>query len=326
MQNIKEHIKSNQYKPVYLLYGAEDYLKKLYKNKLKDGILGESDEMNYTYYEGKGIDIYKVIETAETLPFFNDRRMIMIENSGLFKSQSDLADYIKKIPETTHIVFVENEVDKRNRLYKAVKDYGTISQMDGMDENNLKLWITSIMNKSGKKITGNTLIYLLSKSGTDMENLSNEIEKLICYALNRDIITNEDVDAVCVTQVSNKIFQMMDAIASKKQSDALKLYYDLLTLKEKPMSILFLLSRHFNLLLQTKELSGQGYNNSIISQKIGVPPFAVGKYITQSKNFQKNILIQALHSCANIEEQVKTGRLMDQMGVELLIVEYSRAA
>jgi DNA polymerase-3 subunit delta len=228
--------------------------------------------------------------------------------------------------ETTHIVFVENEVDKRNRLYKAVKDYGTISQMDGLDENNLKLWITSLLNKSGKKIKTNTLLYLIGKSGTDMENLSNEVEKLICYALDREIITNEDVDAVCVTQISNKIFQMMDAIASKRQSEALKLYYDLLTLKEKPMSILFLLSRHFNLLLQVKELSGQGYNNTVISQKIGVPPFAVGKYISQSKNFKKDILIKALHSCADIEEQVKTGRLMDQMGVELLIVEFSRAA
>lgn len=326
MQNIKEHIKLNQYKPVYLLYGTEAYLKKLYKNKLKDGILGDSDAMNYTYYEGKGIDIYKVIETAETLPFFSERRLIIIENSGLFKSQSDLADYIKKIPETTHLVFVENEVDKRNRLFKAVKDCGMVSQMDGMDENNLKLWVTSLLNKSGKKITANTLLYLIGKSGTDMENLSNEIEKLICYALDRDVITNEDIDAVCVTQISNKIFQMMDAIASKKQSEALKLYYDLLTLKEKPLSILFLLSRHLNILLQVKELSGQGYNNTVISQKIGVPPFAVGKYSSQSKNFKKDVLIQALHSCVDVEEQVKTGRMMDQMGVELLIVEFSRAA
>jgi DNA polymerase-3 subunit delta len=196
MQNIKEDIKRNQYKPVYLLYGTEDYLKKLYKSKLKDGILGNSDDMNYTYYEGKGIDIYKVIETAETLPFFSDRRLIIIENCGLFKAQNDLADYIRKMPETTYIVFVENEIDKRNRLYKAVKECGAISQMDGLDENNLKLWITSLLNKNGKKITANTLMYLLGKSGTDMENLSNEVEKLICYALDREIITNEDVDMV----------------------------------------------------------------------------------------------------------------------------------
>jgi hypothetical protein len=122
MKNIKEHIKQNQFKPVYLLYGQEAYLKNLYKNKLKNAILGNSDEMNFSYFEGKSIDLAKVIEIADTVPFFHDKRLIIIENSVLFKSQNDLADYIKSIPETTHIIFVENEIDKRNRLYKAVKD------------------------------------------------------------------------------------------------------------------------------------------------------------------------------------------------------------
>lgn len=323
MKKIKEHIKQNQFKPVYLLYGQEAYLKNLYKGKLKDAILGDSDEMNYSYYEGKGIDVNKVIEIADTLPFFSERRIIIIENSGFFKSQNDLADYIKKMPDTTHIVFVENEIDKRNRLYKAVRDIGTISEMNGLDEANLKLWIASILNKDGKKITGNTLMYFLSKTGTDMENIQSELEKLTCYALDREVITNEDVDAVCVTQITNKIFNMIDAMASKQQKKALDMYYDLLTLKEKPMSILFLITRHFNLLMQVKDLSRLGYNNTIISQKVGLPPFAINKYITQGKAFPMNQLKEALVFCADVEERVKTGRLMDQMGVELLIVKYS---
>lgn len=323
MRTIKEHIKLNTYKPVYLLYGAESYLKNLYKYKLKEGILLGSDEMNFSHFEGKGIEIHKVIEIAETLPFFSDRRLIMIEDSGFFKSSNDLADYIKNVPETTHIVFVESEVDKRNRLYKAVKDIGVISEMNGLDENNLKLWITSILDKDNKKITGNTLMYFLNKSGTDMENISQELEKLICYTMDREVITPEDIDEICTTQISNKIFQMIDAIASKKQSNALSLYYDLLSLREKPMSILFLITRHFNLLYQVKELEAVRVNNTVISQRTGLPPFAVGKYITQSKNFSTNILKEALNTCADIEEQVKTGRLIDTMGVELLIVKYS---
>lgn len=323
MKTIKEHIKQNTYKPVYLLYGTESYLKNLYKNKLKEGILLGSDEMNFTHFEGKGIEINKVIEIAETLPFFSDRRLVMIEDSGLFKSQSDLADYIKEIPEATHIVFVESEIDKRNRLFKAVKEIGTISEMNGLDENNLKLWITSILDKDDKKITGNTLMYFLNKSGTDMENISQELEKLICYTLGKEVITSEDIDEICTTQISNKIFQMIDAIASKKQSSALGLYYDLLSLREKPMSILFLITRHFNMLYQVKELEALKVNNNVISQRTGLPPFAISKYIAQSKNFKIDTLKEALNTCADIEEQVKTGRLIDTMGVELLIVKYS---
>lgn len=326
MKNIKEHIRLNQFRPVYLLYGTESYLKKLYKDKLKTAILGDGDEMNYSYFEGKGLDVAKVISAADTLPFFSERRLIIIENSGLFKSQSNLADYVKSIPETTHMVFVETEVDKRNRLFKAVKDNGTVSEMNGMDEANLKLWIASLLDKDKKKITGDTILYLLGKTGTDMENILNEVEKLSCYAMEREIITVSDIDAVCTTQISGKIFAMIDAIGSRRQQQALELYYDLLALKEKPMSILFLITRQFNILMQVKDLAALGYNNTVISQKTGLMPFTIGKYIAQGKNFTVKTLKEALRNCAETEELIKTGRLIDTIGVELLIVKYSKAA
>lgn len=322
MQIIKEHIKQNQFKQCYLLYGTEEYLKKLYKNKLKTGIIGDEDTMNYTYFEGKSIEIPKVIEVAETLPFFSERRLILIQNSGLFKTANDLADYIKTMPDYCYIVFVESEVDKRNRLYKAVKEVGYISEMNGMDEKDIQLWVAQLLKRGGKKITRDTLMYFLNKSGTDMEGMVQEVEKLICYAMDKEVITVEDIDAVCVTQVSNQIFLMIDAIASRKQRQALDLYYDLLTLREKPMSILFLITRHFNILLQIKELKGQNRNG--VAKKVGVPPFAVQKYMSQADNFTKQGLIENLKDCAEMEAQVKTGLMTDQMAVELLIVKFSQ--
>ena len=324
MKTIKEHIKTNQYKPVYLLYGTEDYLKKSYQAKLKEGILGSGDEMNYAYFEGKGIEVERIVESAQTLPFFADHRLIMIKNSGFFKSQNDLADYIKEFPDTTVLVFVEQEVDKRNRLFKAVKEIGVVSEMMEMDEKNLKMWVAAQLQQAGKKVTESTVSFLLNQVGTSMNLLSNEIEKLICFAMDRDVITIEDVEEVCTVQITGKIFAMVDAIAGGNQDMALKLYYDLLTLREKPLSILFLITRHFNILLQTKELAGNGYNGSVIAQKVSVPPFAVNKYITQSKNFTMERLKEALETCATIEEEIKTGRMNETMGVELLIVTYSK--
>ena len=324
MQVIKEHIKNNQYKQVYLLYGTEDYLKNLYKTKLKNAIIGNGQDMNYSYFEGKGIDVGKVIEMAETLPFFSERRLIIIEHSGFFKAQSELADYIKTMPETTYLVFVENEVDKRNRLYKAVKEIGTISEMNGMDEKNLKLWIASILKRSGKRITEQTLMHFINKTGPDMENMNSELEKLICYAYDRDVVTVSDIDEICTTQVTSKIFAMVDAIGSKNQKLALDLYEDLLALKEKPMTILYLISRQINLIMQVKALSDLQYSNATIASKAGIPPFTVNKYTMQGRNFTKETLVEALQSCVDIEEQVKTGRMNEKMGVELLIVQFSR--
>ncbi|SHO45203.1 DNA polymerase III subunit delta [Anaerocolumna xylanovorans] len=325
MKNIKEHIRLGQFKPVYLLYGTEGYLKRLYKDKLRTAILADSNEMNYSYFEGKGIDTLKVRAAAETLPFFSDRRLIVIENSGLFKSQSDLADYIKEIPETTHIIFVEAEVDKRNRLYKAVKDCGTISEMSSMDEANLKLWIATLLKQEQKKITEESILYLLGKTGTDMDNISNEVEKLICYTGDRDIVTSQDIEEVCTSQISGKIFLMVEAIGNRRQKQALDLYYDLLALKEKPMSIMFLVSRQFNILLQVKNLLSLGFHNNSISEKTGLMPFTIGKYVTQCKNFTEKTLKEALTCCIDLEEQVKTGKMQDSIAVELIIVKFSAA-
>lgn len=324
MKSIKEHIKSGNYKPLYLLYGAEEYLKKLYRDKLKIAILGNTDEMNYSYFEGKDVDSKKVAEVVQTLPFFNDRRLVIIENSGLFKSQSELSTTLSTMPDSTIVVFVETAVDKRNKLFKLVKDRGTISEMNGLDERNLKLFAASIVQQAGKKIAESTIAYLLDKTGSDMENIQNEIEKIIGYTMNRDVVVTEDIDAVVTTQITGKIFQMIDAIGSKQQHKALSLYYDLLSVREKPLSILFLITRHFNILLQIKDLTAKGHAGKEIASKVGVPPFAVGKYTAQARNFTSIRLGQALEFATDVEEQVKSGRLIDQIGVELLIISFSK--
>lgn len=323
MNTIKEHLKQQTFKPVYLLYGSEDYLKHLYKDKLRNGILNGGNDMNYSYFEGKGIDTIKVMDIADTLPFLAERRLIIIENSGFFKSQSTLADNIETLPDTTHIIFVEQEVDKRNRLFKTVKKIGYTADLSGMDEKNLKLWVATILKQNNKKMTEHDIMYLINKSGTDMNMLSKELEKLICYGIERDVLTTSDIDAVCVTQVSNKIFQMMDYIAQKQAVQALNLYKDLLSLQERPLSILFLLTRHFNILLQTKDLQRLGNDNRTIASKAGIPPFTVGKYLSQGKNFSAKQLKNAINECVDLEERVKTGRITDQMALELLLVKFS---
>lgn len=148
MKSINEDIKTGQLKDVYLLYGEESYLKKQYKEKLVKAVLPEGDTMNYAYYEGKGISVTELIDLAETMPFFAERRLILVENSGFFKNaEPTLADYIKKMPDTVCFVFVENEVDKRGKMYKAVKDKGRAVELGRQDEKTLLYWIAGIVKR-----------------------------------------------------------------------------------------------------------------------------------------------------------------------------------
>lgn len=324
MKSIDQDIRSGEFGRIYLLYGDEAYLRRSYKNKLKSALVAPGDTMNYTYFEGKNLNPREIIDLAETMPFLVEKRVIIIENSGFFKNAcEELAVYLKDVPETVVLIFVETEVDKRGKMYKAVKANGRAVEMPVQDEAKLKAWAGSILRREGKNIRESTMDRLLNKTGTDMENIGSELEKLICYTAGRDIIEDEDVEAVCTTRVSNQIFDMVEAIAKKNRKTAFKLYYDLLTLKEPPMRILFLIARQFNLLLQVRELSKSVRDNRVIAEKTGLHGFVVGKYVSQAKNFRTETLRQALEDCVTAEEGVKTGKVNDIMSVELLIVKYT---
>ena len=327
MKSLNEDLKTGNFKQIYLLCGEEGYLKKQYKERFVKAMLPEGDTMNYAYYEGKSTDVKEVIDLAETMPFFAERRLIVFENTGFFKSAgSELTDYIKDMPETTYFIFVENEVDKRSRLYKAVKAKGHIVGLSTQDEGTLKRWIQGIARGEKKQMSDSAILYFLGKVGTDMENIRKELEKLICYALDRDTITKEDVDAVCVTQITNHIFDMVNAVADKDQRRALDLYYDLIALKEPPMRILFLMIRQYRILFQVKALLKQGYGRKEIASKAGLHPFATGKYMEQAKRFRMQELRAVMEDGAEIEQRVKTGLLTDNLAVELFIVKYSGKA
>lgn len=326
MKSLNEDIKLGQFKQIYLLYGEEAYLKKQYKDKLTKAILPDGDTVNYAYYEGKGINPAELIDLAETMPFFAERRLIVIENSGFFKSATpELADYMKNMPDTVCFLFVENEVDKRGKMYKAAKDKGRIVEMGRQDEKTLLYWIAGNVKREGRQIKESTARYLVSKTGTDMENLEKEMEKLFSYTLGRNEITVQDIDDICTTQITNKIFEMVEAVAVKQQKKALDYYYDLLALKEPPMRILYLLARQFKLLLEVKDLCGKGYEKSQIAKTVGLHPFVAGKYIQQCRTFSREELRSIMEEAVNTEEMVKTGRLNDVMSVELFIVKYSAA-
>lgn len=324
MEQLVQDLKQQTFKNVYLLCGEEAYLRNQYKKKLRDALTVDGDSMNYSYYEGKEIDPRKVIDMAETLPFFAERRVIMLENSGFLKNKSDeLADYMAEIPETTVFIFVETEIDKRNRLYKEIKKVGRVTEFGIQKEETLIKWIFGILKQENKKITKETLQIFLGKTGSDMQTIRNELEKLAAYTKDREIITMEDVEQVCITQTSNRIFEMVNAIAEGKKKKALELYEDLLSLKEPPMRILFLIARQFHQLYQVKLLSEEGMPASEIAKKAGIVPFAVKKYQAQVRSFSKEELRRAVEECVSGEEAVKTGQMNDRLSVELLIMKYS---
>ena len=306
MKSLNEDLKTGQFKQIYLLYGEEAYLKKLYKNRFVKAMVPEGDTMNYRYFEGKNTNPKEIIDLAETLPFFAERRLIVLENTGFLKNATpELAEYLKNMPETTYMIFVESELDKRGKLYKAIKEKGHIVELKRQDEKTLIRWILGMAKKEKLQMSEAAVRYLLAKTGNDMENLGQELEKLFCYCMNHTEITAADIDEICTTQIGNHIFDMVDAVAAKEQKKALDYYYDLLTLKE------------------VKEMDRTGVPPKEIAAKVGIMPFLVGKYRAQAKAFTRKELRGIVEAGVQTEEDVKTGKMGDILSVELFLVQYS---
>ena len=98
MKTLNDNIKKGEYQKVYLIYGEEEYLKKQYKDRMKQAIIGD-DTINYSYFEGDNTKPEDVITICETIPFFSERRLVIVSDSGYFKTANDkMADYIKELP------------------------------------------------------------------------------------------------------------------------------------------------------------------------------------------------------------------------------------
>ena len=231
MNRIKDDIKQRKFHNLYLLYGSEELLKKNYRENLKHFILENSDEMNFSKFENRGIDLSEVQSIADTLPFFSDYRLIVIQDSGLFKTSNDFADYLEHMPDSTIIIFVEKEIDKRNKLYKYVNKNGIAAEIKLKDAQETLNWAARRLKDAGKVFTRQTMEYFLQRVDNNLYSLSNEIDKLVAYTGDRQEVTIADIDEICPAFLQNHIFQMVDAVGATDSDKALKLYNEMIELK-----------------------------------------------------------------------------------------------
>lgn len=323
MQNLKKDLKSGEYKNVYLLYGTESYLKRFYKNQLKSKIINDDDTMNYAHFDARSYDVKEVMGFCDTMPFFSDYRLVIVENSGVCKGSNDeLAEYIPNIPDTAILVFVEEAVDKRNKVFKAIQAKGLAVEFTALKSEELNAWVGGFLRKNNTNMTNNAYNLFLSKVGTDLENIEKELKKLVDYTYGRDSISVEDVEAICTVQVENKIFDMIDAIIAKDMKKAMDKYYDLLTLKEPPMRILFLISKQYNQLLKLKSLREAGFPVDDIAKKAGMSEWLAKKNLNMAGKFSVAQLEKCVSECVIYEEAVKTGKINDRLSVEIIISKF----
>ena len=328
MEKVKSDIKNRQFERVYLFFGDEHYLKKTYVEKLQKVVMPkEAEMMNLDVFQEKKLESSKISDACETFPFMNEFRLVIVKDSELFiqgsKEQSEkLADFIKDIPETTILVFIEEKVDKRSKLYKSIVNNGYCVECKSLKEKEMIEWIKKIISKKKLSMSNDTLSYFVRTINNGMEAALIEIEKLSDY-IKEGEVNKKNIDDICTKSLEVKIFDLVAAIGEKKPQVALDIYNNMVLMKESPIMILTMIARQFRIIIQSKYLAETGLYKSDIAKKIGQREFVINECLSQAKNFKKKVLLKALEDCLICDNNIKTGKVEEKIGVEMIIMKYS---
>ena len=331
MEKIREQIKTGNFDHVYLLYGDEQQVVKIYRNKLLEAWFGTDkletlkQDMNFSLFIGAPLDVASVVDIASSVPFLAERRVVLIENAKAFsKEDSALIQCVKNLPDSTYMIFTEATKPEKKGLYNAIKETGHIAEINEQPQGFVENWVVRQISESGKRISKAALETLIMRTGLDRMRLSNEIEKIIAYKGDEQDIKVEDITALVSQDPKDQVFKMIDAIADKKCELAMRYYTDLLELKVSPQKILSLMERHIRILYQVKDLRSKGFaSNAIVESVKDVKKFAVNKYISQAQKFSMKDITNCLTDCVDMNLESRTGAISDRLAVEMIIVKYS---
>lgn len=324
---------STELKPLYLIYGQEQYLVDTVVNKIKktfgEMLLG----INYIMIDESNVD--NIVSDIEMPAFGYDKKLIIVKNSGLFKKdgrkkagspiQEKIAEYIKEnfdiIEESVILVFVELEADK-NVVYEAIDKKGFICNIEELKPAQLVKKLKTVCSLYKVNCDDITLNYLVETSGTNLQNLMNEIRKLIEHAGENGMITIQDVNDLAIKQIESIIFDLTDNLATKKIDKALEILDNMLYQKEPIQKILVTLYNHFKkvyICIMAVEMKKDIVNTLNLKPN---QTFLVTKYKKQASYFKKEDLRQLLEEFSNLDYNYKEGKIDVDIGLRTILCNY----
>ena len=340
-KDIINDIKNRNIKNTYLFYGKEYYL---IENAIKEIKLTLNDGMidfNLDIIDGREIALDQLISSIETLPFMDDRKIVILKDFELLKGKkknfSDedekyFTEYIDNIPQTTTLVFiVYGDIDKRKSLVKKISKNGIVFNCDKLSDMDLFKWVKKKFDNKNVLIDNAQIMYFINQEGyldksseKTLSDLENEINKISSFVGKENKVTNEIIDQLSQKKVENDIFKLIDYIGQKNSSDAMKILNDMLYEGESVFGIFSMIARQFKVIMQVRQLQIQGHTSKSIAERLKLHPFVVGKALKQTKNFSDEIIIDILNSILESDFKIKNGLVRDTLSIEMLISKYCK--
>ena len=311
------------FSPLYLFYGEESFLIEDAVERITHSLVDpDSRDFNYRVVYADEEDPVSVIDEAKTVPFMGEKKLIIIKNiNRLKKNQEILVDYCLHPCSSTVLVFTAAEIDKRKKLFQTLMKKGNVVRFDPLSGVDIGLWIRKRLKEEHLEISDEAVAYLINFIGSDLQTISNEMDKLVSFAGKGSRVDVEDMETVTGDIQLRSVFELSSAIGWKKKEEALSLINKILLQGEAPYKILGLIGYQFRSILLAKFLSEKGYHPSKISEEMGIPVSFLKEYIEAGKSYRFDELKGFLGKLLDIDYRIKSSRLYPKTVLESLVLK-----
>ena len=326
----------------YLFHGEDEFSRSEtladFKKKMGDpGLV----ELNTTVFDGSRVTLDELQHACGSVPFMAERRLVIVEGlltrlaskgkgEALSAWQKEylegLTQYLKHLPETTRLVFVEDRpINKSNPVHRLAlaDERGHVREFEPPQKKKLNRWIEKRVKKKGGKISAAAVETLAAFVGSDLRLLDREIEKLSIYVNGAHPINEDDVRLLVSYVQEANVFEMVDALGQRDGQRAARLLHQLLDDGEHPLALLGMIVRQFRIMIQVKELSERGLSQKDIVARLKLHPFVVKKTMRQAGNFSMEQLETIYRKLLETDVSIKTGKVDGVLALDMLVVGLS---
>lgn len=312
-------------KNFYLLYSGDGAILNKEINDLEKKL--DISDNDIIYYNIDDID--GIINEASTIGMFSLNKFIIINMDSYFKDKKDipninlLENYFDSYNSNSYLVFVCNSdsIDSRKKIVNLIKKYGIVKKLE-VNDNYLNDYVNNFLKDNGYKINNGDVVYFINRVGNNINNVTNELDKLMLYKINDKIINRNDIDLLTVENIDDSIYDLVNCILKNDNEKAIKLYNNFINNGMDVNQIVAIIAAQIRLLYQVKRLYNSGKSNDEIAKILEFKSVYRVKYLlSDSYYYSESDLVKYLSKLADIDNAIKTSNGDGNILMQLFIVK-----
>lgn len=284
------HLETASAAPVYLFKGeAVLLMEEAWKKLLAKIVPAKAQRFNGERLQARDHSAAAILEKLKSLPMFGTERLVMVQGIEAWPKQQQEAilSYLEQPYPTACLVLATSQKKGLEKLEAAVASVGIVVGFAAPTERDTPRWLQERVRLQNKKLSFKAASLLFEQVGLDMYRLERELDKLVAYVGNREVIEVDDVKEAVSYQRSFSIFELLRFVSRCERRRAVHSLRNLIRAGEPPLAILALMSRQIRILWQSKDALANGLSISELSRRLHLPQFVVKNYAQESSLFSE---------------------------------------